>query len=82
MCQNHVAKDTEELCNTNFTVRRKTVLTAFRWLRRPDKACKCVTIAKGNLEWMDGKAEAELPCDVEEDNLDGETEVEEDRLQL
>ena len=75
----HIAKDTKELCSTNFTVRRKVVLTALHWLQRHNKACQHITIAEGNLDWMDGKTEAELPCGMEEDNLDGDLEVEEDQ---
>jgi hypothetical protein len=73
----YIAKDTKELCSTNFTVRREAVLTALRWLQRYNKAYKHITIAESNLNWMDGKAEAELPCNME-DNLDSEMEVEED----
>jgi hypothetical protein len=65
------------LCSTNFTVRREAVLTALRWLQRYNKAYEHITIAEGNLSWMEGKAEAELPCNMEDD-LDDEMEVEED----
>jgi hypothetical protein len=75
----YIAKDTKELCSTNFTVRREAVLAALRWLQRYNKAYHHITIAEGNLDWMDGKPEAELPCGMEEDNLDGDIEVEEDK---
>jgi hypothetical protein len=68
----YIAKDTKELCSTNFTVRRQAVLTALNWLRRYNKAYEHITIAESNLDWMDGKQEAELPCNMEEDNLDGD----------
>ena len=58
------------MCSTNFTVRRKAVLTALHWLQRYNKAYQHITIAEGNLDWMDGELEAELPCGIEEDNLE------------
>jgi hypothetical protein len=52
---------------------------ALFWLQRCDKACQHITIAEGILDWMDGKPEAELPCGMEEDNLDGDLKAEEDQ---
>jgi hypothetical protein len=75
----HIAKDTKELCSTNFTVRREVVLATLHWLQRHDKAHQHMTIAEGNLDCMDGKTEAALPCSMEEDNLDSDLKAEEDQ---
>jgi hypothetical protein len=45
-----------------FTIRRKEVLAALRWLKKYNVDYRNeVTIVEENFEWMDGQDEAELP---------------------
>ena len=54
-----------------FTIRKKNVLEALSWLSKHNSIYKKeVTIDEANLDWMNGKEEAELPTHVFEDDCD------------
>jgi hypothetical protein len=59
-----------------FTVRRKEVLVALRWLKKYNVDYRSeVTIDETNLKWMDGQEEAELPFMDMSNEEDEEEEV-------
>ena len=57
----HYKTDTEVEGTKTFVVRRKHVLDALRWLKKYNIVYAEVQIEERNLDWMEGKAEVELP---------------------
>jgi hypothetical protein len=57
----------KEVEERTFSIRRSVVLNALRWLKRYNKHYKDIAIREDNLDWMDGKEEAQLDVTVVED---------------
>ena len=61
MMRSCTGKEGNQKCK-HFMVRKSNVFGALHWLVQHNDECKkCVKTVKGNLEWMDGDEEAELP---------------------
>jgi len=43
-----------------FTVRRKQVLAALRWLKKHNEVYRDITIAEDNLDWLEGKESGDI----------------------
>jgi hypothetical protein len=67
----------KEIEEKTFTIRKTAVLTALYWLKKYNKQYKDIVINEDNLNWMEGRDEADLSVTVVEkaEKQDEETET-------